>query len=114
MRKVCQRVPQKVVETQTMTRPTWKWEQRCDNITFSRTEYYTETEVQPHVKNIMVTKDILHGAVYHEQLNILLFSATHSEESLFLNSVLCLCYCFLAEMGRIPYCGRPESSSSNI
>ena len=24
------------------------------------------------------------------------------------------CYCFLAEMGRIPCCGRPESSSSNI
>ena len=60
MRKVCQRVPQKVVETQTVTRPTWKWEQRCDNITFQRTEYYTETEVQPHV-NIMVTKNILHG-----------------------------------------------------
>ena len=56
VRKVCQRVPQKVVETQTMTRPTWKWEQRCDNITFQRTEYYTETEVPPHVKNIMVTK----------------------------------------------------------
>ena len=38
----------------------------------------------------------------------------HSEESLFPNSVLCLCYCFLAEMGKIPCCGRPESSSSNI
>ena len=24
------------------------------------------------------------------------------------------CYCFLAEMGRIPCCGRPESSGSNI
>ena len=60
MRKVCQRVPQKVVETQTVTRPTWKWEQRCDNITFQRTEYYTETEV-PHVKDIKVTKHILHG-----------------------------------------------------
>ena len=45
MRKVCQRVPQKVVETQTVTRPTWRWEQRCDNFTFERTEYYTETEV---------------------------------------------------------------------
>ena len=55
MRKVCQRVPQKVVETQTMTRPTWKWEQRCDNITFQRTEYYTETEV-PYEKNIPVTQ----------------------------------------------------------
>ena len=32
----------------------------------------------------------------------------------FQTSVVCHCYCFVAEMGRIPCWGRPESSSSNI
>ena len=54
------------------------------------------------------------GASVQVWAGIIINTAIHSEESLFLNSVLCLCYCFLAEMGRIPCCGRPESSSSNI
>ena len=35
-------------------------------------------------------------------------------QSFFQTSVGCPCCCFLAEMGKIPCCGRPESSSSNI
>jgi len=49
-RRVCQRVPRRVVETQTVTVPSWKWERRCENITIERTEYYTETEEKETTK----------------------------------------------------------------
>ena len=39
---------------------------------------------------------------------------THSEESLFFQTSVAIVVVFLAEMGRISCCGRPESSSSNI
>ena len=58
-----------------------------------------------------VANDMVPGKIL---LYMHIIQKAHSGESLFFSNLWVHCYCFLAEMGRIPCCGRPESSCSNI